>query len=108
MYHRTLSGLAASTDTTARMSPDPATWGQDSSLKLIRPCASGASRRPASSAQFTSGNGGAWGPVGPAMSAGHTVTITSSEANVEVRLGGEVLAVTDESLRLDETGLPAR
>ena len=42
------------------------------------------------------------------MSAGHTVTITSSNAHVEVRLGGEVLAVTDESLRLDETGLPPR
>jgi uncharacterized protein (DUF427 family) len=42
------------------------------------------------------------------MSAGHTVTITPSDAHVEVRLGGELLAATDDALRLDETGLPAR
>ena len=42
------------------------------------------------------------------MSAGHTVTITPSDAHVEVRLGGELLAATDKALRLDETGLPAR
>jgi uncharacterized protein (DUF427 family) len=44
----------------------------------------------------------------PGMSAGHTVTITPSDAHVEVRLGGEVLAATDHALRLEETGLPAR
>lgn len=42
------------------------------------------------------------------MSQGHTVTITPSDAHVEVRLDGEVLASTDHALRLDETGLPAR
>ena len=42
------------------------------------------------------------------MSAGHTVTITPSDSHVEVRLGGELLATTDNALRLDETGLPAR
>lgn len=42
------------------------------------------------------------------MSAGHTVTITPSDAHVEVRLGGELLAATDHALRLEETGLPAR
>ena len=42
------------------------------------------------------------------MSAGHTVTITPTNAHVEVRLDGEVLATTDRALRLDETGLPAR
>jgi uncharacterized protein (DUF427 family) len=42
------------------------------------------------------------------MSSGHTVTITPSDARVEVRLGGEVLAATDAALRLEETGLPAR
>src|SRR3954447_13751164 len=42
------------------------------------------------------------------MSAGHTVTITPTDAHVEVRLGGELLASTDRALRLDETGLPAR
>ena len=42
------------------------------------------------------------------MSAGHTVTITPAEAHVEVRLDGELLAATDDALRLDETGLPPR
>jgi uncharacterized protein (DUF427 family) len=42
------------------------------------------------------------------MSSGHTVTITPSDAHVEVRLDGELLAATDSALRLDETGLPAR
>jgi uncharacterized protein (DUF427 family) len=42
------------------------------------------------------------------MSAGHTVTITPSDAHVEVRLGGELFAATDKALRLEETGLPAR
>lgn len=42
------------------------------------------------------------------MSAGHTVTITPSDAHVEVRLDGELLAKTDRALRLEETGLPAR
>lgn len=42
------------------------------------------------------------------MSAGHSVTITPDDAHVEVRLDGELLATTDNALRLDETGLPAR
>lgn len=42
------------------------------------------------------------------MSAGHTVTITPTDAHVEVRLGTELLAACDRALRLDETGLPAR
>ena len=42
------------------------------------------------------------------MSSGHTVTITPSDAHVEVRLGGELLAESDNALRLEETGLPAR
>jgi uncharacterized protein (DUF427 family) len=42
------------------------------------------------------------------MSAGHTVTITPSDAHVEVRLNGELLAKTDRALRLEEAGLPAR
>jgi uncharacterized protein (DUF427 family) len=42
------------------------------------------------------------------MTAGHTVTITPSDAHVEVRLDGEVLATTDRALRLAETGLPDR
>ena len=42
------------------------------------------------------------------MSAGHTITITPSDAHVEVRLDGELLAKTDHALRLDETGLPSR
>jgi uncharacterized protein (DUF427 family) len=42
------------------------------------------------------------------MSAGHSVTITPDDAHVEVRLNGELLAETDNAMRLDETGLPAR
>jgi uncharacterized protein (DUF427 family) len=42
------------------------------------------------------------------MSGGHTVTITPTDALVEVRLDGHVLAATDRALRLEETGLPAR
>jgi uncharacterized protein (DUF427 family) len=42
------------------------------------------------------------------MSQGHTITITPSDAHVEVRLDGEQLAATDHPLRLDETGLPPR
>jgi uncharacterized protein (DUF427 family) len=42
------------------------------------------------------------------MSAGHTVTITPSDAHVEVTLDGAVLATSDRALRLEETGLPAR
>ena len=42
------------------------------------------------------------------MSAGHTVTITTTDAHVEVRLDGELLAASDNALRLEETGLPPR
>ena len=42
------------------------------------------------------------------MNAGHSVTITPDDARVEIRLDGELLAATDNALRLDETGLPAR
>ncbi len=42
------------------------------------------------------------------MSSGHTVTITPTTERVEVRVGDQVLAVTDQALRLEETGLPAR
>ncbi len=42
------------------------------------------------------------------MSQGHTISISPSAAHVEVRLDGEVLAASDQALRLDETGLPPR
>ncbi|MDF2731508.1 MAG: uncharacterized protein K0S92_133 [Desertimonas sp.] len=42
------------------------------------------------------------------MSAGHTVTVTPSDAHVEVSIDGVMLATTDRALRLEETGLPAR
>lgn len=42
------------------------------------------------------------------MTQGHTVTITPSDAHVEVRVGGQLLAATDRALALDETGLPRR
>ena len=42
------------------------------------------------------------------MSSGHTITIAPTEAHVEVRLDGAVLADTTRAMRLEETGLPAR
>ena len=42
------------------------------------------------------------------MSTGHTITITPTDAHVEVRVDGELLAATDPPLLLDETGLPTR
>lgn len=42
------------------------------------------------------------------MTAGHSITITPEDAHIEVRLDGELLAATDNAVRLDETGLPAR
>jgi uncharacterized protein (DUF427 family) len=42
------------------------------------------------------------------MTAGHTITITPSDARVEVRLEGELLAATSHPVLLDETGLPTR
>ena len=42
------------------------------------------------------------------MSSGHTITISPSDARVEVRLEGELLAATDHPVLLDETGLPTR
>ena len=42
------------------------------------------------------------------MTSGHTITITPSDAHVEVRLDGELLASTDKARMLDETGLPTR
>jgi uncharacterized protein (DUF427 family) len=42
------------------------------------------------------------------MSSGHTVTTTPSNQHVEVRLEGELLAVSDRPVLHDETGLPRR
>jgi uncharacterized protein (DUF427 family) len=42
------------------------------------------------------------------MTSGHTITITPAHAHVEVRLGDEVLASSDDALALAETGLPIR
>ena len=42
------------------------------------------------------------------MTSGHTVTISPTDAHVEVRLDGELLAKSDRALRLAETGLPDR
>jgi uncharacterized protein (DUF427 family) len=39
---------------------------------------------------------------------GHTIRIAPCEVQLEVRLEGELLAVTQRPLRLEETGLPAR
>ena len=42
------------------------------------------------------------------MASGHRITITPSSKHLEVRLGGETLAVSDRPVLLDETGLPTR
>jgi uncharacterized protein (DUF427 family) len=46
--------------------------------------------------------------VEPAMSAGHIIKIVPSEFHVEVRLGASLLASSDRTMRLEETGLPPR
>jgi len=42
------------------------------------------------------------------MNPGHTVTITPTEAHVQVHIAGELFAETRGALLLDETGLPPR
>ena len=42
------------------------------------------------------------------MTSGHTVTTRPSDAHVEIRLDGELLAKSDRPLLLEETGLPIR
>jgi uncharacterized protein (DUF427 family) len=42
------------------------------------------------------------------MASGHRITITPTSKHLEVRLGGETLAVSDRPVLLDETGLPTR
>lgn len=42
------------------------------------------------------------------MTAGHTIKIAPADAHVEVRVDGQLLAATDQALKLDETGLPTR
>lgn len=42
------------------------------------------------------------------MKQGHTITIAPNDVHVEIRLGGELLASTDQPVLLDETGLPTR
>ena len=42
------------------------------------------------------------------MASGHRITITPSQAHLEVTVGGETVAVTDRPVLLDETGLPTR
>jgi uncharacterized protein (DUF427 family) len=46
--------------------------------------------------------------VDPDMSSGHTVTTTPTDLHVEVRLDGELVAVSDRPVILEETGLPNR
>lgn len=40
------------------------------------------------------------------MSPGHTIDTRTQDLHVEIRLGGEVVAVSDRPVLLDETGLP--
>ena len=42
------------------------------------------------------------------MTSGHTVTITPSQAHVEIRVDGVLLAESDHPVELYETGLPTR
>ena len=54
------------------------------------------------------GNSDVGGAVEVVMTPGHTISIVPTLAHVEVRLAGHLLAATDQALKLDETGLPAR
>jgi Domain of unknown function (DUF427) len=48
-------------------------------------------------------------PDGPGcMAVGHTITIIPADRHVEVSVGGQKLAESDRTMRLDDTGLPAR
>lgn len=42
------------------------------------------------------------------MTGRHTIEISPTDAHVEVKVGGLLLAATDRALKLDETGLPTR
>ncbi len=42
------------------------------------------------------------------MTQGHTVTTAPSTEHVEIRVDGQLIAVSDRPLLLDETGLPRR
>ena len=42
------------------------------------------------------------------MAQGHRITITPSDAHVEVVVDGETVAESDRAVLLDETGLPTR
>ena len=42
------------------------------------------------------------------MASGHQITITPSQLHIEVSLGGEKLAASDQAVLLEETGLPTR
>ncbi len=42
------------------------------------------------------------------MASGHKITITPAALHVEVSVGGEKLAESDQPVLLDETGLPTR
>jgi uncharacterized protein (DUF427 family) len=42
------------------------------------------------------------------MTQGHQITITPADVHVEVRVGGETVAVSDHPVLLSETGLPTR
>lgn len=42
------------------------------------------------------------------MRTGHSITITPANRHVEVSLGGQLLASSDNALLLEETGLPGR
>ncbi|HEU5416468.1 MAG TPA: DUF427 domain-containing protein [Streptosporangiaceae bacterium] len=66
-------------------------------LRAARQEAAGAARNP---------SGGQ--PVGTGMSAGHKITITPSEARIEVSVGGQKLADSRRAVVLAETGLPPR
>ncbi len=48
------------------------------------------------------------GPVDPGMSSGHKITITPSDAHIEVSVGGQQLADSRRALVLAETGLAPR
>ena len=52
---------------------------------------------------------GRWpGALPPFMTQGHTVSTSPTDARLEVRIGGHLVADTSRALELHETGLPTR
>jgi uncharacterized protein (DUF427 family)/membrane-associated phospholipid phosphatase len=82
--------------------------GLGTALALDRLAARRAGLSPGGQPAPASRNPGGAGPVGTDMSTGHKITITPSEARVEVSVGGEKLADSRRAVLLSEGALPPR